>query len=977
MFLSFGLKAQVPVPRGPATVLERDARIQGYLNLVVPRYADTTAANTQKGLDSLGAVVYTNADTTIWVRGVSANGTHIWRRVSTGSSVTLPSSYYQSGLYAFNDSTVRLGHNAFLENVHFDGSNTYSLYLDSLLPITPNDNVTDKALTWDIGTHQLKSIFRYVPHIQRFFYDTATTTQTAISGLQTVKLSTGQLVGVATGSGTNPSDGASSSLWAYDSYDNGHTFVNKRNIIPLSGVSGALAIYTPSIVLIPGDTLLMVFTVATATGPTYVSSLWQSKSYRGISWSAPIKIYDGGGSKYLNDASGRMIRTFKGTIIQPFEIWRFDPVLSPNSTSGFDGALAISNDNGSHWNVHTNVFVAPDSGWVESGLYQTNDSILWAYARSPRGGWAVGSYCTTNDTSYATWTSVYRLNLPNPNANVYIYHNPYNDILIAATNEITLFPQGSDRHKLVLSELAYSQHNKDGHNRPAVTNSNWIWKQVCILDTALGSGQMFGVNQIRNLNDTAYEMNYISLSSTNAWISMKAAIVPVTYFPTEFKEYNPEFDPQLYLHRHKDSLGQQMIILDWENNYTDNTKNHPRWVYSLSNNVNSATTFTPSLQSSSSSNSLSGLVTNIDDSASSVATSIWDINTNAIGLQETTLPLIHLHTAGLNVLDINANTMKHYGTGGFQLPTGTTAQRSTLASGLRFNSTLTQFEAYSTEHSNNSWATMWMSGTGLQTDANIKQMNLTSVGEAGTITFQNADASTSNFNTLQFKKSVSGSFNIGTSTPVGQIDLSTMAQLRWIGSPNTTGGLTTLDMIYRAYNAAGAINERFRVTAEGGVYIGTGAPTIDPASLLTLTSTTQGFRPPSMTASQMTSISSPTAGTMVFNSDANDFYGRENGAWTPINSQGIMRYVAKTTTYGIGQFDYYIDCTSGSFTVTLPSAVTVGAGKNYIIKNSGTATTITIATTSSQTIDGSAPGVLTGTLIPLRVISDGANWKSW
>tara|TARA_R110000868_G_scaffold175724_4_gene412920 strand:- start:2417 stop:2728 length:312 start_codon:yes stop_codon:yes gene_type:complete len=84
-------------------------------------------------------------------------------------------------------------------------------------------------------------------------------------------------------------------------------------------------------------------------------------------------------------------------------------------------------------------------------------------------------------------------------------------------------------------------------------------------------------------------------------------------------------------------------------------------------------------------------------------------------------------------------------------------------------------------------------------------------------------------------------------------------------------------------------------------------------------------------------------------------------------------YVAQTATYGITTSDGTIDCTANSFTVTLPTAVGV-AGKSYNIKNSGTGI-ITIATTSSQTIDGNASGTLTlNQYDNLTVQSDGANW---
>jgi len=50
-------------------------------------------------------------------------------------------------------------------------------------------------------------------------------------------------------------------------------------------------------------------------------------------------------------------------------------------------------------------------------------------------------------------------------------------------------------------------------------------------------------------------------------------------------------------------------------------------------------------------------------------------------------------------------------------------------------------------------------------------------------------------------------------------------------------------------------------------------------------------------------------------------------------------YAAVAGTYTIGQDDYFIDCTSGTFNVTLPTAVGI-AGKIYVVKNSGTVTSI-------------------------------------
>lgn len=85
----------------------------------------------------------------------------------------------------------------------------------------------------------------------------------------------------------------------------------------------------------------------------------------------------------------------------------------------------------------------------------------------------------------------------------------------------------------------------------------------------------------------------------------------------------------------------------------------------------------------------------------------------------------------------------------------------------------------------------------------------------------------------------------------------------------------------------------------------------------------------------------------------------------------ITNYVAKTATYSILRNDYLINCTSGTFTVTLPTAVGF-TWQTYVIKNSG-AWVITLDTTSSQTIDGVTTQTLAASL-SLTVTSTWANW---
>lgn len=101
---------------------------------------------------------------------------------------------------------------------------------------------------------------------------------------------------------------------------------------------------------------------------------------------------------------------------------------------------------------------------------------------------------------------------------------------------------------------------------------------------------------------------------------------------------------------------------------------------------------------------------------------------------------------------------------------------------------------------------------------------------------------------------------------------------------------------------------------------------------------------------------------------ANDFVVR-NG----LKSLGGITFplTGITTTYTVKDDDYLIDITGNTITVTLPTAVGVN-GKNYVIKNRGTGV-VTVATTSSQTIDGANSKSLNNN-DSIEVVSDGSNW---
>jgi len=84
-----------------------------------------------------------------------------------------------------------------------------------------------------------------------------------------------------------------------------------------------------------------------------------------------------------------------------------------------------------------------------------------------------------------------------------------------------------------------------------------------------------------------------------------------------------------------------------------------------------------------------------------------------------------------------------------------------------------------------------------------------------------------------------------------------------------------------------------------------------------------------------------------------------------------LPYLAITASRTLDATDYTVDCTANTFTVTLPTAVGY-TGRVYNVKNSGTGV-ITVATTSSQTIDGVTTQAVY-TKESLQVQSDGANW---
>ena len=97
----------------------------------------------------------------------------------------------------------------------------------------------------------------------------------------------------------------------------------------------------------------------------------------------------------------------------------------------------------------------------------------------------------------------------------------------------------------------------------------------------------------------------------------------------------------------------------------------------------------------------------------------------------------------------------------------------------------------------------------------------------------------------------------------------------------------------------------------------------------------------------------------------------QDGVGLKLNGVIAPSYIAKTANFTATSLTSTIDCTN-TITITLPTAVG-NSGRFHTIKNSGTGV-ITIATTSSQTIDGAATQSLATQWSKITVQSTGANW---
>jgi hypothetical protein len=106
-----------------------------------------------------------------------------------------------------------------------------------------------------------------------------------------------------------------------------------------------------------------------------------------------------------------------------------------------------------------------------------------------------------------------------------------------------------------------------------------------------------------------------------------------------------------------------------------------------------------------------------------------------------------------------------------------------------------------------------------------------------------------------------------------------------------------------------------------------------------------------------------------------------NATFGNIYSNGIVQMLGVNVKYrnisatytATTSDDYFINITSGTFTLNLPTAATP-YGQVYVIKNSGTGT-VTVDPNGSQTIDGATTFTMNVQNGSITIIGDGTNWK--
>lgn len=244
-------------------------------------------------------------------------------------------------------------------------------------------------------------------------------------------------------------------------------------------------------------------------------------------------------------------------------------------------------------------------------------------------------------------------------------------------------------------------------------------------------------------------------------------------------------------------------------------------------------------------------------------------------------------------------------------------------------------------------------GSGAVTWQTVTGGGISGSGTSGRMTFWNGASSITSDANLLYSASDAGTLSLGTTNTQGHFNIGGNKNMSASGAQSYFAPATYTDIVTSASG-----------TSSSWVINVIGAPTI--------AATNSSVSVPSATT---LSVDAPVAGTNVTFSTP-PFSLQSSGATSL--GQGVKRAfsgIASGTT-NINYTHDIVQCnaTSGNVTATLPNSTIYGGFTFTFIRSDASGNTVTINTTSSQTINGNTTYSLAAQYNRVTVVSDGSNW---